>query len=94
MRATAVCLSLSLAALALRAEHKVEISAPQRGEKREIMDRALTNAREQLGRRLAENSAQTQLLEGVADTIQNNVSLMEIPMNWSTVFATLDSRAP
>jgi excinuclease ABC subunit C len=54
-------------ALALRAEHKVEISLPQRGEKREIMERALTNAREQLGRRMAENSAQTQLLEGVAD---------------------------
>jgi excinuclease ABC subunit C len=54
-------------ALALRAEHKVEISTPQRGEKREIMERALTNAREQLGRRMAENSAQTQLLEGVAD---------------------------
>ena len=46
---------------------KVEISTPQRGEKREIMERALTNAREQLGRRMAENSAQTQLLEGVAD---------------------------
>jgi excinuclease ABC subunit C len=55
-------------ALALRAEHRVEISRPQRGEKREIMERALANAREQLGRRLAENSAQTQLLEGVADT--------------------------
>ena len=55
-------------ALSLRAETKVEISMPQRGEKREIMERALTNAREQLGRRLAENSAQTQLLEGVADT--------------------------
>ncbi len=54
-------------ALSIRAEHKVEISTPQRGEKREIMERALTNAREQLGRRLAENSAQTQLLEGVAD---------------------------
>ncbi len=54
-------------ALSLRAEHRVEISTPQRGEKREIMDRALTNAREQLGRRLAENGAQTQLLEGVAD---------------------------
>ena len=54
-------------ALSIRAEHRVEISAPQRGEKREIMERALTNAREQLGRRLAENSAQTQLLEGVAD---------------------------
>ncbi len=46
-------------ALGLRAEHKVEISTPRRGEKREIMDMALTNAREQLGRRMAENSAQT-----------------------------------
>ena len=55
-------------ALALRAEHKVEVSKPQRGEKREILERALANAREQLGRRLAENSAQAQLLEGVADT--------------------------
>src|SRR6202044_3678048 len=54
-------------ALALRAEHRVEISTPQRGEKREIMERALANAREQLGRRMAENSAQRQLLEGVAD---------------------------
>lgn len=54
-------------ALALRAQHKVEILMPRRGEKREIMDRALANAREQLGRRLAENSAQTQLLEGVAE---------------------------
>ena len=54
-------------ALALRAEHKVEVSCPQRGEKREIMERALTNAKEQLGRRMAESGAQTQLLEGVAD---------------------------
>ena len=54
-------------ALGLRAGHRVEISTPQRGEKREIMERALANAREQLGRRQAENSAQTQLLEGVAD---------------------------
>jgi excinuclease ABC subunit C len=54
-------------ALATRAGQRLEIATPQRGEKREIMDRALTNAREQLGRRMAENSAQTQLLEGVAD---------------------------
>ena len=54
-------------ALTLRAGIKVEISMPQRGEKREIMDRALANAREQLGRRMAENSAQTQLLGGVAE---------------------------
>jgi excinuclease ABC subunit C len=56
-------------ALGTRAEHKVEIAMPQRGEKHEIMDRALANAREQLGRRMAENSAQTQLLEGVADVL-------------------------
>jgi excinuclease ABC subunit C len=54
-------------ALALRAEHRVEISKPQRGEKREIMERALTNAKEQLGRRMAESGAQSQLLDGVAD---------------------------
>jgi excinuclease ABC subunit C len=54
-------------ALATNAGHKVEIAVPQRGEKQQIMERALTNAREQLGRRQAENSAQTQLLEGVAE---------------------------
>ncbi|HEY5083294.1 MAG TPA: excinuclease ABC subunit UvrC, partial [Rhizomicrobium sp.] len=56
-------------ALSLRADMKVEISIPQRGEKREIMDRALANAREQLGRRMAENSAQAQLLDGVAEVL-------------------------
>ena len=55
-------------ALSLRAERKVEISAPQRGEKREIVDMALQNAREQLARRQAENSAQRELLDGVAET--------------------------
>jgi excinuclease ABC subunit C len=55
-------------ALCLRAEHKVEIATPQRGEKREIVEMAMQNAREQLGRRMAENSAQRELLEGVAET--------------------------
>jgi excinuclease ABC subunit C len=59
--------TLMAEALSTSAGHKVEIAVPQRGEKREIMERALANAREQLGRRMAENSAQTQLLEGVAD---------------------------
>ncbi|MGD0191820.1 MAG: excinuclease ABC subunit UvrC [Rhizomicrobium sp.] len=54
-------------ALSLRADRKVEISVPQRGEKREIMEMALQNAREQLARRMAENSAQRELLEGVAE---------------------------
>jgi excinuclease ABC subunit C len=55
-------------ALSLRAEHKVEIALPERGEKRELVEMALNNAREQLGRRMAENSAQRELLEGVAET--------------------------
>jgi excinuclease ABC subunit C len=59
--------ALMAEALSLRAGFKVEVSKPQRGEKREIMERAITNAREQLGRRMAENSAQRQLLDGVAD---------------------------
>jgi excinuclease ABC subunit C len=53
-------------ALALKAERKVEIAAPRRGEKREIVEMALQNAREQLGRRIAESGAQRELLEGVA----------------------------
>ena len=54
-------------ALSLRAERKVEIAHPQRGEKREIVEMARTNAREQLARRMAENTAQRELLEGVAE---------------------------
>ncbi len=54
-------------ALGTRAGHKVEISVPERGEKRQIVDMAVTNAREQLGRRMAENTAQRELLEGVAE---------------------------
>jgi len=38
----------------LKAGHKVEIARPQRGEKRELVDHALTNAREALGRKMAE----------------------------------------
>ena len=51
----------------LRMEKKIELAVPQRGEKRDIVEMALQNAREQLGRRMAENSAQRELLEGVAD---------------------------
>ncbi len=54
-------------ALAIRQDYRVEIAVPQRGEKRDIMQMALQNAREQLARRMAENSAQRELLEGVAE---------------------------
>ena len=53
-------------ALAVRAGHKVELAAPKRGDKRRIVEHALTNAREAHGRRLAESSSQAKLLEGVA----------------------------
>ncbi|MGH6956193.1 MAG: excinuclease ABC subunit UvrC, partial [Caulobacteraceae bacterium] len=55
-------------AFCLKAGHKVEIARPQRGEKRELVDHALTNAREALGRKMAESSAQSRLLAGVCET--------------------------
>jgi excinuclease ABC subunit C len=53
-------------ALTLKAGRKVEISLPQRGEKRAVVAHAETNAREALERRLAETAGQAKLLEGVA----------------------------
>jgi excinuclease ABC subunit C len=46
---------------------KVELAVPRRGEKHDLVDHALTNAREALGRRMAESSAQGKLLAGVAE---------------------------
>lgn len=53
-------------ALSLRAGHHVEIRRPQRGAKKELVEAARRNAREALGRRLAESRSQVQLLDGVA----------------------------
>ena len=54
------------AALSERTEYKVEIAVPKRGEKKDLVDHALLNAREALGRKLAETSSQGRLMEGVA----------------------------
>jgi excinuclease ABC subunit C len=54
-------------ALTLKANRKVEISLPQRGEKRAVVLHAETNAREALERKLAETAGQAKLLQGVAD---------------------------
>ena len=54
-------------ALTQKSGRKVEINRPQRGEKRQLVDDAFTNAREALGRKMAESSAQTKLLIGVAE---------------------------
>ncbi|HEY4042753.1 MAG TPA: excinuclease ABC subunit UvrC, partial [Rhodopila sp.] len=60
-------LSLIAEALSLKAGRKVEISLPQRGEKRAVVLHAETNAREALERKLAETAGQAKLLQGVAD---------------------------
>ena len=60
--------ALLAAALTTRSGHKVEISLPQRGEKKDLMAHALSNAREALGRKLAETSSQQRLLTQLAET--------------------------
>ncbi|MEZ6030616.1 MAG: excinuclease ABC subunit UvrC [Hyphomonadaceae bacterium] len=52
-------------ALELKAGHKVEIRTPKRGEKRGIVGQALLNAREALGRKLAETQSQQKILAAV-----------------------------
>jgi len=54
-------------ALCVRADRKVELSVPKRGDKRKLMDHALVNAKEALDRRMAESASQRRLLEGLAE---------------------------
>lgn len=54
-------------ALSARMSRKVDFTVPKRGEKKDLVEHALTNAREALGRRLAETSSQARLLKGVAE---------------------------
>jgi excinuclease ABC subunit C len=55
-------------ALCVKSGHKVEVSLPQRGEKKELVDHALANAREALGRKLAETQSQQNLLAALGET--------------------------
>jgi excinuclease ABC subunit C len=54
-------------ALTLKASRKVEITTPQRGEKRAVVQHAELNARQALERKLAETAGQAKLLAGVAE---------------------------
>ncbi|WP_350150711.1 excinuclease ABC subunit UvrC [Devosia sp. RR2S18] len=54
-------------ALSTRAGRRVHIEAPKRGEKRDLVQHALNNAREALGRQMAEGATNRKLLEGVAN---------------------------
>jgi excinuclease ABC subunit C len=57
-------------ALSTKAERKVEIRVPQRGSKTTIVEHATQNAREALGRRLAETSSQRLLLSGLKERFE------------------------
>ncbi|MDE7540126.1 excinuclease ABC subunit UvrC [Gluconobacter sphaericus] len=73
-------LNLVEEALSIRCGQKVEILRPQRGEKKDVVEHAALNAREALERKLAENTGQRRLLEGVAEVF----GLPEIPQRIET----------
>jgi excinuclease ABC subunit C len=57
-------------ALSIKSGHRVELSVPQRAEKKDLVEHALANAREALGRKLAETSSQRQLLEVLRERLR------------------------
>ena len=74
--------SLLEEALSLKAERKVKISFPQRGDKLNLLHMVEKNAKEALQRRLAETSSQKKLLSGVAelfdlDGIPNRIEIYD-----------------
>ena len=57
-------------ALSERAERKIEISVPQRGDRLRLVKQATRNAEEALDRKLAESKTQGKLLQEVADLFE------------------------
>ena len=55
-------------ALSTKSGHKIEVSAPKRGERKELVQHAMANAREALARKLAETSSQQKLLGELTET--------------------------
>ena len=58
--------SLVTDALSLRAGRRIRVLCPKRGDKRQLIENALNNARQALALRLSESSSQRRLLEEVA----------------------------
>ena len=54
-------------ALGVKAGRRVTLAVPQRGDKRQLIEIALTNARQALARRLADTASQESLLEQLAE---------------------------
>ena len=57
-------------ALCIKAGYRVEVATPRRGEKKELIAHALTNAREALGRKLADTATQGRLLQAMVTTLR------------------------
>jgi excinuclease ABC subunit C len=56
-------------ALSLRAGRKIEVGRPVRGERRDLVEHALVNAREALARRLADSSSQAAIFSRLAELL-------------------------
>jgi excinuclease ABC subunit C len=67
-------------ALSERAGHRIDVAVPQRGEKRDLVDHATQNARETLGRKLADGASQEKLLAALAQVfgIEDNLRRIEV----------------
>jgi excinuclease ABC subunit C len=61
---------LLVEALSQKAERRVELIVPQRGEKRDVMAQAMLNAREALARKMAESASQLQMLAAVGEAFE------------------------
>ncbi len=66
--------------LSARAGHRIAVGAPRRGEKKELVDNALRNAREALSRKLAEAASQEKLLAalGTAFGVETPLRRVEV----------------
>ncbi len=65
-------------AFSMKAGRKVEIALPRRGEKADLVGHALTNAKEALGRRLAEGAAHGKILDEVCEAFGLEVGTGEV----------------
>ncbi|MEM9810464.1 MAG: excinuclease ABC subunit UvrC [Pseudomonadota bacterium] len=57
-------------ALTIKAGRKIEVLTPQRGEKRNLIKNAGMNAKEALGRRLAETASQKRLMDALCEALE------------------------
>ena len=61
--------ALLASALTIKAGRKVEVSVPRRGERKDLVAHAQSNAREALGRKLADTASQSRLLQALASVL-------------------------